>query len=110
MTHCMLKTRGTEQKNSLDRRDRPREKQTAQIFTLNDSRGFESKPVIECSERGARVVLHKAVRKDQKLGIVVQANGRRTRTTARVAWTSPLCSGMTVVGLEFTQTALCLAS
>ena len=96
-------TRQVKQKNSLDRRTEPRCRQMAQIYTETSERALQYSPVIECTDRGARIVLQHPVCCNEELKIVVQARGQRTKTTARVAWVSSLDNGSTVVGLEFAQ-------
>jgi hypothetical protein len=100
VTHTLIHS-PIPQRNSLNRREENRELREAQILTFGDDAQFRHTPVIECSQRGARVVLSQQVQKNDTIGVIVMCNGSRTRTFARVAWTQPLTTRKTVAGLEF---------
>lgn len=101
--------RRAEQRNSLDRRDNRRCLKDAEIMTFHNEARFFRSGVIECCERGARVVLgHKADVNDT-IGVIVVSEGRRMRTFARVAWTKKLNASTTVAGLQFLKLGFNLA-
>lgn len=85
--------------NSLDRRYSERVNTKAEILTFDTE--FRRAHVIECDQRGARVVLTEKVSQDDIIGVVVVRGHRRTRTFARVAWTTLINDSRAVAGLEF---------
>lgn len=95
--------------NSLDRRDLPRQAVTATIYAPWKDNLLKVCPVIECTTRGARVVLSVPVERDEQLSLIVASGGKRRRTQARVAWTSNLSNGTSIVGLDFQLQDLSLA-
>jgi len=91
--------------NGFNRRRAARVLCQARISTFwNDAR-LQPTPVIECSLRGARVVLDFPAQVNDNIGVVVESAGRRLRTFARVAWTTTLETSKTVAGLEFLDLA-----
>lgn len=87
--------------NSLDRRVDSRHARQVEITTFGDDLKFRKVAVIECSERGARVVFGRNVAVNDTVGVIVQWGAERIRTFARVAWTNSLQIGSVVAGLEF---------
>lgn len=109
-TICRYKSE-VSQFNSLDRRDLPRQTMDAVIYACRQGKEMRPCPVIECSTHGARVVLNGNVSQhDSILVLIQQRDGRRRRAYARVAWTSALTSGASVVGLEFQRQDYSFAS
>ncbi len=97
--------------NSLDRRDLPRESMEVAIYTCRPGRAVHPCPVIECSSRGARVVLNEVVALHDFIPLLIQyRDGRRRRVFARIAWTSILAGGASVAGLEFQRQDYSFAS
>ena len=95
--------------NSLDRRDLPRQAVAATIYAPWKDNLLKVCPVIECTNRGARVVLSGPVERNEQLSLIVTTEGKRLRTCARVAWTSNLSNGTSIVGLDFQREDLSLA-
>lgn len=90
--------------NSINRRQDRRKKREAMISYWADA-GIRPAAVIECSGNGARVVIKGNVKTNDKIGVLIESEGRHTCTFARVAWTSQLATSKTVVGLEFLRTS-----
>ena len=86
-----------------ERRAATRQREEATIEIRRGS-GFETAPLIEYTQHGARLVLHN-VTAGQTLNFVISTARRTLRGQARVAWTSPLSNGRSVAGLELLRYA-----
>lgn len=62
---------------------------------------FSDAPVVECCQKGARVVLSDVLKTGDPLHIILQNPVNTRKGMARVAWVNPLSNGRAVVGLEF---------
>lgn len=98
-----------EQVNSLDRRQTRRKSRKAEILTFwNDAR-FRRSPVIDYTTNGARVILSHRVVAGDTIGVIIESEGERIRTFARVAWSKEWNSTSQVAGLEFLKLDYTLA-
>ena len=84
-----------------DRRVGRRVSDEVVVQTSFDGTVFTDVPVVECSAKGARVVLSDFPQPGDAAHIIVKNPLNTRKGMARVAWVNSLSNGRSIVGLEF---------